>query len=80
MMPPCCSGLHQEDVESKNQINFKFQKKQPKFEVGFKILIHYSTCYLRALVCFCFVFPKLLGLEYSVWLLEGTQQIFVMHA
>lgn len=45
MMFPCCNNLYQEDVESKNKINFKFQGKQPDFEVDFKIVIHHSVCY-----------------------------------
>ena len=61
MMLPCCNNLHQEDVESQNKINFKFREKQPKFEVHFKILIHYFACYLRA--CFCFFFLNVLGDE-----------------
>lgn len=49
MTPPCCSNLHQEDVESKSKVTVKFQGKQPKYDVNFKILIHYSTYYLRAI-------------------------------
>lgn len=73
-MLPCRNNLHQEDVESKSKINFKSREKQPKFEVDFKILIHYFSCYLRAIVIF---FLNLLGMGFSVWLLVGTQQIYV---
>lgn len=52
-MLSCCNDLHQEDVESKNKINSELKEKQPKFEVNFKILIHYSACYLWAIDILC---------------------------